>query len=57
CNITNMLFVLAVLFSLFMEAEANYERLRIGGLIFTGLLIAGGVGTLLCECYSLKKIE
>ncbi|KAM8869554.1 FXYD domain-containing ion transport regulator 11 isoform 1-T1 [Spinachia spinachia] len=40
--------VVAVLFSLFMEAEANpfvysYERLRIGGLIFGGFLFLGGV--------------
>ncbi|XP_035528621.1 FXYD domain-containing ion transport regulator 11 [Morone saxatilis] len=40
--------VMAVLFSLFMETEANpfvynYERLRIGGLIFACLLVAGGI--------------
>uniref|UniRef100_A0A3Q2DG01 FXYD domain-containing ion transport regulator n=1 Tax=Cyprinodon variegatus TaxID=28743 RepID=A0A3Q2DG01_CYPVA len=40
---------LAALFSIFMEAEANpfvynYERLRIGGLIFACLLIGGGIG-------------
>uniref|UniRef100_A0A3Q3KGX0 FXYD domain-containing ion transport regulator n=1 Tax=Mastacembelus armatus TaxID=205130 RepID=A0A3Q3KGX0_9TELE len=43
---------LAVLFSLFVEAEANYESLRIGGLVCTGLLVAGGVSVLLC-----KKVE
>ncbi|XP_075321118.1 FXYD domain-containing ion transport regulator 11 [Odontesthes bonariensis] len=41
----------AVLFSLFMETEANpfvynYERLKIGGLVFACLLVAGGVGLL-----------
>ncbi|XP_005799064.1 FXYD domain-containing ion transport regulator 11-like [Xiphophorus maculatus] len=40
--------LLAVLFSIFMETEANpfvynYERLRIGGLVFTCLLIIGAV--------------
>ncbi|KAK2844241.1 hypothetical protein Q5P01_010900 [Channa striata] len=44
--------VMAVLFALFVEAEANpfvynYERLRIGGLVCTGLLVAGGVSVLL----------
>ncbi|KAA8591517.1 hypothetical protein FQN60_016891 [Etheostoma spectabile] len=44
--------VLAVLFTLFMETEANpfvynYERLRIGGLVVVGLLVAGGLGVLL----------
>ncbi|XP_067365471.1 FXYD domain-containing ion transport regulator 11 [Channa argus] len=44
--------ILAVLFTLFMEAEANpfvynYERLRIGGLVCTGLLVAGGLTVLL----------
>ncbi|XP_054897736.1 FXYD domain-containing ion transport regulator 11 [Poeciliopsis prolifica] len=40
--------LLAVLFSIFMETEANpfvynYERLRIGGLVFTCLLIVGAI--------------
>uniref|UniRef100_A0A7N6A5R5 FXYD domain-containing ion transport regulator n=1 Tax=Anabas testudineus TaxID=64144 RepID=A0A7N6A5R5_ANATE len=44
--------VMAVLFTLFMETEANpfvynYERLRIGGLVCTCLLVAGGVSVLL----------
>uniref|UniRef100_A0A8P4GR46 FXYD domain-containing ion transport regulator n=1 Tax=Dicentrarchus labrax TaxID=13489 RepID=A0A8P4GR46_DICLA len=44
--------VMAVLFSLFMETEANpfvynYERLRIGGLICACLLVAGGLGVIL----------
>ncbi|XP_026149433.1 FXYD domain-containing ion transport regulator 11 [Mastacembelus armatus] len=48
----NFLAVIAVLFSLFVEAEANpfvynYESLRIGGLVCTGLLVAGGVSVLL----------
>ncbi|XP_061632699.1 FXYD domain-containing ion transport regulator 11 isoform X2 [Phyllopteryx taeniolatus] len=39
--------VMAVLFTLFNETEANYERLRIAGLICAGLLVIGGVGILL----------
>uniref|UniRef100_A0AAQ4QLF8 FXYD domain-containing ion transport regulator n=1 Tax=Gasterosteus aculeatus aculeatus TaxID=481459 RepID=A0AAQ4QLF8_GASAC len=40
--------VIAVLFTLFMEAEANpfaynYERLRIGGMIFCGFCFFGGI--------------
>ncbi|XP_023266198.1 FXYD domain-containing ion transport regulator 11-like [Seriola lalandi dorsalis] len=43
--------VMAVLFSLFMETEANpfvynYERLRIGGLVCACFLVAGGFGVL-----------
>lgn len=43
--------VLAVLITLFMETAANpfvynYEGLRIGGLVFTGLLVAGALGFL-----------
>uniref|UniRef100_A0A3B5MF85 Uncharacterized protein n=1 Tax=Xiphophorus couchianus TaxID=32473 RepID=A0A3B5MF85_9TELE len=40
----------SVLFSIFMETEANYERLRIGGLVFTCLLIIGAVLLLVCNC-------
>uniref|UniRef100_A0A3B4UCQ2 FXYD domain-containing ion transport regulator n=1 Tax=Seriola dumerili TaxID=41447 RepID=A0A3B4UCQ2_SERDU len=40
---------LSVLFSLFMETEANYERLRIGGLVCASFLVAGGLGVLLCK--------
>eukprot|EP00066_Takifugu_rubripes_P014423 XP_011603689.1 PREDICTED: putative FXYD domain-containing ion transport regulator 8 [Takifugu rubripes] len=44
----NVVAVLAVLFSLLVETEANpfvynYDRLRIGGLIFAGLLVIGGL--------------
>ncbi|TDH12145.1 hypothetical protein EPR50_G00068030 [Perca flavescens] len=56
--------VLAVLFTLFMETEANpfvynYEKLRIGGLVIAGLLFAGGLGILLhnkCSGNN-KKVE
>ncbi|KAG1943855.1 FXYD domain-containing ion transport regulator [Pimephales promelas] len=46
------LVLLTVLLALFSQAEANpfvynYEALRIGGLVFTALLVAGGV-TVLC---------
>uniref|UniRef100_A0A3B3WGZ3 FXYD domain-containing ion transport regulator n=1 Tax=Poecilia mexicana TaxID=48701 RepID=A0A3B3WGZ3_9TELE len=55
--------LLAVLFSIFMETEANpfvynYERLRIGGLVFACMLIAGAVGLLFynqCRRPSQKK--
>uniref|UniRef100_A0A3B3Y576 FXYD domain-containing ion transport regulator n=1 Tax=Poecilia mexicana TaxID=48701 RepID=A0A3B3Y576_9TELE len=52
--------LLAVLFSIFMETEANpfvynYERLRIGGLVFACMLIAGAVGLLFCKCSKDKK--
>ncbi|XP_073702592.1 FXYD domain-containing ion transport regulator 11 isoform X2 [Garra rufa] len=45
------LVLLAVFLALFGQTEANpfvynYEALRIGGLVFTGLLVAGGVGVL-----------
>uniref|UniRef100_A0A3Q3IMF0 FXYD domain-containing ion transport regulator n=1 Tax=Monopterus albus TaxID=43700 RepID=A0A3Q3IMF0_MONAL len=40
---------LAVLFTLCVETEANYERLRIGGLVITGLLLVGGISVLLCN--------
>uniref|UniRef100_A0A671MCY8 Si:dkey-33i11.4 n=1 Tax=Sinocyclocheilus anshuiensis TaxID=1608454 RepID=A0A671MCY8_9TELE len=40
------LFSFTVFLALFSRAEANYEALRIGGLVFTALLIAGGVGVL-----------
>ncbi|XP_016312104.1 FXYD domain-containing ion transport regulator 11 [Sinocyclocheilus anshuiensis] len=45
------LVLLTVFLALFSRAEANpfvynYEALRIGGLVFTALLIAGGVGVL-----------
>uniref|UniRef100_A0A3Q2PNL2 FXYD domain-containing ion transport regulator n=1 Tax=Fundulus heteroclitus TaxID=8078 RepID=A0A3Q2PNL2_FUNHE len=46
----------SVLFSVFMETEANYEKLRIGGLVFACLLIAGGVGIVICKCSGHKKI-
>ncbi|GLD48799.1 FXYD domain-containing ion transport regulator 11 [Lates japonicus] len=44
--------VMAVLFTLFVETEANpfvynYERLRIGGLVFACLLVVGGISILL----------
>uniref|UniRef100_A0A4W6EEJ7 FXYD domain-containing ion transport regulator n=1 Tax=Lates calcarifer TaxID=8187 RepID=A0A4W6EEJ7_LATCA len=44
--------VMAALFTLFVETEANpfvynYERLRIGGLVFACLLIVGGISILL----------
>ncbi|CAK6954309.1 FXYD domain-containing ion transport regulator 11 [Scomber scombrus] len=44
--------VIAVLFTLFVETEANpfvynYERLRIGGLICACLLVAGGISVIL----------
>uniref|UniRef100_A0A673XF87 FXYD domain-containing ion transport regulator n=1 Tax=Salmo trutta TaxID=8032 RepID=A0A673XF87_SALTR len=38
---------LLVLCAFFEETEANYERLRIGGLIIAGLLVAGGLFVLL----------
>nr|AFK24487.1 FXYD11 [Anguilla japonica] len=46
------LVLLAVACAFFTEAEANpfvynYERLRIGGLVFTCLLVIGGVTLLL----------
>uniref|UniRef100_A0A3B4AWA6 FXYD domain-containing ion transport regulator n=1 Tax=Periophthalmus magnuspinnatus TaxID=409849 RepID=A0A3B4AWA6_9GOBI len=37
-----------------METEANYERLRIGGLVFACLLIAGGIGIIVCNCANEK---
>uniref|UniRef100_A0A673GVG7 Si:dkey-33i11.4 n=1 Tax=Sinocyclocheilus rhinocerous TaxID=307959 RepID=A0A673GVG7_9TELE len=40
------LFSFTVFLALFSRAEANYEALRIGGLVFTALLVAGGVGVL-----------
>ncbi|XP_050987217.1 FXYD domain-containing ion transport regulator 11 [Labeo rohita] len=45
------LVLLTVFLALFGHAEANpfvynYEALRIGGLVFTALLVAGGVGVL-----------
>uniref|UniRef100_A0A672K4U3 Si:dkey-33i11.4 n=1 Tax=Sinocyclocheilus grahami TaxID=75366 RepID=A0A672K4U3_SINGR len=40
------LFSFTVFLALLSRAEANYEALRIGGLVFTALLIAGGVGVL-----------
>uniref|UniRef100_A0A8C9TSR4 FXYD domain-containing ion transport regulator n=1 Tax=Scleropages formosus TaxID=113540 RepID=A0A8C9TSR4_SCLFO len=48
------LIVLAVICAFFTEAEANpfvynYERLRIGGLVFTCLLVAGGIIVILCK--------
>ncbi|XP_055067151.1 FXYD domain-containing ion transport regulator 11 [Paramisgurnus dabryanus] len=53
--------VLTVLLTLFSQAEANpfvynYEALRIGGLVFTALLVAGGV-TVLCwgQCKPKRK--
>ncbi|XP_042346686.1 FXYD domain-containing ion transport regulator 11 [Plectropomus leopardus] len=56
--------VLAVLFTLFMETEANpfaynYERLRIGGLICACLLFAGGLSVILYNRCSNrnKKVE
>ncbi|TRY82746.1 hypothetical protein DNTS_005498, partial [Danionella cerebrum] len=50
------LVLLTVFLALFSQAEANYEALRIGGLIFTGLLVAGGVG-ILCwgQCKPKRK--
>uniref|UniRef100_A0A665T212 FXYD domain-containing ion transport regulator n=1 Tax=Echeneis naucrates TaxID=173247 RepID=A0A665T212_ECHNA len=44
--------IMAVLFSLFMETEANpfvynYERLRIAGLVCSCFLVAGGISVLL----------
>ncbi|XP_054638465.1 FXYD domain-containing ion transport regulator 11-like [Dunckerocampus dactyliophorus] len=44
--------VIAVLFSIFTETEAsafvyNYDRLRIVGLVCSGLLFIGGLGVLL----------
>uniref|UniRef100_A0A3P9PF69 FXYD domain-containing ion transport regulator n=1 Tax=Poecilia reticulata TaxID=8081 RepID=A0A3P9PF69_POERE len=55
------LYFFSVLFSIFMETEANYERLRIGGLVFAGLLIIGSVFLLVCNinfCNRLKtKIQ
>ncbi|XP_074508562.1 FXYD domain-containing ion transport regulator 11 [Sebastes fasciatus] len=51
--------VIAVLFTLFMETEANYERLRIGGLVCASLLFAGGLTVLLYNRCSgkNKKVE
>ncbi|XP_043973775.1 FXYD domain-containing ion transport regulator 11 [Gambusia affinis] len=51
--------LLAVLFSIFMETEANpfvynYERLRIGGLVFTCLLIVGAIALLVAKDCSRK---
>uniref|UniRef100_A0AAZ3PD82 FXYD domain-containing ion transport regulator n=2 Tax=Oncorhynchus tshawytscha TaxID=74940 RepID=A0AAZ3PD82_ONCTS len=48
----SVLVMLAVLCAFFVEIEANpfvynYERLRIGGLIIAGLLVAGGLFVLL----------
>ncbi|XP_067458347.1 FXYD domain-containing ion transport regulator 11 [Thunnus thynnus] len=60
----NLVAVMAVLFTLFMETEANpfvynYERLRIGGLICACLLVAGGLSVLLYNKCSRKgrKVE
>ncbi|XP_049439008.1 FXYD domain-containing ion transport regulator 11 [Epinephelus fuscoguttatus] len=60
----NVVAVMAVFFSLFMETEANpfvynYERLRIAGLICACLLFAGGLTIILynkCTTRS-KKVE
>ncbi|XP_057196629.1 FXYD domain-containing ion transport regulator 11 [Triplophysa rosa] len=55
------LVLFTVLLNLFSQAEANpfvynYEALRIGGLVFTGLLVAGGVGVLCSgQCKSKRK--
>ncbi|XDV40893.1 hypothetical protein PO909_009890 [Leuciscus waleckii] len=56
------LVLLTVLLALFSQAEANpfvyNEALRIGGLVFTALLVAGGV-TVLCwgQCKQKRKDE
>uniref|UniRef100_A0A3Q0SL92 FXYD domain-containing ion transport regulator n=1 Tax=Amphilophus citrinellus TaxID=61819 RepID=A0A3Q0SL92_AMPCI len=34
-----------------------YERLRIGGLIFASLLIAGGIGVLVCKKWTDNSSE
>ncbi|XP_054478116.1 FXYD domain-containing ion transport regulator 11 [Anoplopoma fimbria] len=56
--------VMAVLFTLFMEAEANpfaynYERLRIGGLVCASLLFIGGLSIIFYNRCSTKnkKVE
>nr|ASQ41640.1 FXYD11 [Chanos chanos] len=55
------LILLAVFCTFFCEAEANpfyynYDRLRIGGLVFAGLLVGGGVGILVWnKCKSKNK--
>uniref|UniRef100_A0A667XVT7 FXYD domain-containing ion transport regulator n=1 Tax=Myripristis murdjan TaxID=586833 RepID=A0A667XVT7_9TELE len=36
-----------VLFALFTETEANYDRLRIGGLICACFLVVGGISVIL----------
>uniref|UniRef100_A0A8C1VNE0 FXYD domain-containing ion transport regulator n=1 Tax=Cyprinus carpio TaxID=7962 RepID=A0A8C1VNE0_CYPCA len=33
----------------------DYEALRIGGLVFTALLVAGGVGVLCCKYANQKE--
>nr|XP_019946773.1 PREDICTED: FXYD domain-containing ion transport regulator 11-like [Paralichthys olivaceus] len=52
--------VMAVLFTLFMETEAspfvyNYDRLRIGGLVIAFLLVMGGLSVLLYNRCSRKE--
>lgn len=50
-QITALFVLFTVFLILFSQAEANpfvynYDSLRIGGLVFTALLVAGGVGVL-----------
>ncbi|KAG7277497.1 hypothetical protein CRUP_037368 [Coryphaenoides rupestris] len=42
-----LLMVSAVFFALFVETEANYERLRIAGLVFSGLLFIAGISVIM----------
>uniref|UniRef100_A0AAZ3RQ23 FXYD domain-containing ion transport regulator n=1 Tax=Oncorhynchus tshawytscha TaxID=74940 RepID=A0AAZ3RQ23_ONCTS len=52
CDVDSAGLLCSVLCAFFVEIEANpfvynYERLRIGGLIIAGLLVAGGLFVLL----------
>uniref|UniRef100_A0A3P8VWG9 Uncharacterized protein n=1 Tax=Cynoglossus semilaevis TaxID=244447 RepID=A0A3P8VWG9_CYNSE len=48
-------FFFPVLFSLFLETEANYERLRIAGLVCAFLLMIGGLSVIICKCPQFNK--
>ncbi|KAG7475389.1 FXYD domain-containing ion transport regulator 11-like [Solea senegalensis] len=61
----NFVAMMAVLFTLFVETEANpfvynYERLRIAGLVFAFLLVIGGFSVLVyhkCTTRRARKVE
>ncbi|XP_072572583.1 FXYD domain-containing ion transport regulator 11 [Paramormyrops kingsleyae] len=50
--------VLSRTVKVFLPCLQNYERLRIGGLVFTCLLVAGGISVLLWnKCKGTKKTD